>query len=153
MPAEEAKARVFCEFLWRTGTRVSEALAVTRGDVDFQNEVVRIRTLKVSQKDPARHRLVPIPGFGAHLATYAAKLTLEGLLFPFTRQRAYQVVRRWLQCHPHTLRHSYAVHLLRSGLTLPEVQALLGHRYITTTLIYTRIVQADTFPRVAGVRF
>jgi len=139
------------DFLWKTGLRVSEALDVRFGDVDPYAKTVRVVTLKKPRRRgrgrrprarPAE-RVIPIPD------DLVARLWTERV--DATRSTLHRRVR--LACrlagiederaHPHTLRHSYAIHMLRHGVPLTVVQRLLGHSSIETTAIYLAVVQRD----------
>jgi len=147
----EGSARILVMTLWYTGIRVSEALGIRKQDLDVRNRAVRIRWLK------SRHwaeRYVPLhPEIAAILGVYTASKLSEDRLFPFTRQRAYQICRRYVKCHPHQLRHSFAVHFLRSGGSLVELHKIMGHRRITTTQVYLNIVPSDIVGTLNKIRF
>ena len=73
------------------------------------------------------------------------------LIFPWTRMTLLRIVKKACsitgiedeRAHPHTFRHSYAVHLIRNQVPITVVKELLGHSNIASTLIYLRIVQPD----------
>ena len=142
------KARHWAVFLLMrfTGCRVSEAVAVddTR-DLDFRRSEVVLPTLK--RRKPSR-RTVPLPAnvaaeFGRLLATWPE---LRGNLFRLHRSRVFQVFRERAEeagippelRHPHVLRHTRAVELLRAGVPVSAVQQILGHADIGTTAVYLR---------------
>jgi site-specific recombinase XerD len=155
--------------LWKSGVRVSELLAIRKSDVDPAGKMIRVITLKSGQKrtrytgqgrpEKARkkqrqaERVIPLPNELVHeLTAYTHAGRVGDLLFPFTRQWIGKIVKRACaeagfnddRAHPHTFRHSFAVHLLRSGVPVTVVRELLGHSNISSTLIYLRITQLDT---------
>ncbi|MGD2112368.1 MAG: tyrosine recombinase XerC [Gammaproteobacteria bacterium] len=153
-PQEALAARdlAILELLYSSGLRLSELVALDMDDMDLEE-----RTLRVTGKGN-KTRVVPI---GARaLAAMQTWLVLrtdrlatgEHAVFTGRRgrrlgQRAVQQrVRLWAQrkgipgtVHPHTLRHSFASHLLESSGDLRAVQELLGHADISTTQIYTHL--------------
>lgn len=133
--------RMFILFLWMSGVRVSEAITLIKRDVDLVNDVINLKWLK-SRKYNFRN--IPIHSqLKELLRFYIAGLKAEDRLFPFTRQRAEQITKKWLGCSPHKLRHSFAVHYLRNKGELFDLHLLLGHSKIQTTLEYTKIVPKD----------
>jgi integrase/recombinase XerD len=142
------------ELAYAAGLRVSEWISIQVKDLLFEDEVVRVFG------KGARERLVPIGrrATGA-LSIYLRELRprLErgegkGALFlnargkPLSRMGAWGVLRQWveragIQKHvtPHTLRHSFATHLLEGGADLRAVQEMLGHADISTTQVYTHV--------------
>lgn len=155
--------RALVEFLYGTGTRISEVVGLDVDDVDLETLTV-IVTGKGSKQ-----RILPL-GEVAALAvdSYlvrgrpalaakghgAARLFLNSLGRPLSRQSAYKVVidaahRSGLTraIGPHTLRHSFATHLIERGADVRVVQELLGHASVTTTQIYT-MVTVDTLREV-----
>lgn len=138
-------------FLWMTGCRVTEALNVRKADINFQDYTARIRWLK-SRK--WQHRGIPLhPRLRDILQVYTASLKAEDRIFPFTRQRAYELVKRDFGGNPHRFRHSFAVHWLRCGGKTEILSQMLGHSDIKTTLIYQRIVPVDIGKELLKVQF
>jgi integrase len=153
------RVKVFLRFLWLTGARVSEALAVRVGDVDFRARLARVRTLK--RRKP-QTRTIPLPP--EHLGELAVLVNTEGLtggdrLFPWSRSRAFELVRDALvtagverpRAHPHALRHGHAVHALQGGAPLNVVQRALGHASITTTSVYLSVTGDDVRRFYSGI--
>jgi integrase/recombinase XerD len=148
--------RAMLELAYGAGLRVSEWITLGLRDVLFEDKLVRVFG------KGSKERLVPIgrSAIGA-VATYIRELRpkLEkgggkGVLFlnargePLTRMGAWKILRRYveragIQKHvsPHTLRHSFATHLLEGGADLRAVQEMLGHADISTTQIYTHVAR------------
>jgi integrase/recombinase XerD len=136
----DLRDRALILFLYATGVRISEALAVERSD--FEGEWLRVRHGKGDKE-----RLVPIAD--------AARKVIEDYLnaAPFERNRlwinyrgtplsrisAYKITQKYLGVSPHVLRHSYATALILGGADLRVVQELLGHASLLTTQIYTHV--------------
>jgi integrase/recombinase XerC len=148
----EVRDLAMLELMYSSGLRLSELVSLDTRDMDLEERVLRV-TGKGSKT-----RLVPIgrkavQALHAWLRLRAAQLA-EGETAVFTGRygrrlgvRAVQQrVHRWTQhrglpgnVHPHTLRHSFASHLLESSGDLRAVQELLGHADISTTQIYTHL--------------
>lgn len=146
--------RAMLELLYGAGLRISELVALDVDDVDRSERLVRV-TGKGS-----RVRIVPF-GAAAARALDAWLVTGRPALGPrgpalfinarggrLTRQGAWMVVKRTAErvglhdrVSPHTLRHSFATHLLRGGADVRVVQELLGHASVTTTQIYTQVTR------------
>ncbi len=142
--------RAMLELLYASGLRISELVALDVDDVDPVE-----RTVTVTGKGD-KQRVVP---FGATAARTLEAWTVRGrpTLSPrspalfvnqrggrLTRQGAWKIVKRWADVaglgdtvSPHTLRHSFATHMLDGGADVRAVQELLGHANVTTTQIYT----------------
>jgi integrase/recombinase XerD len=165
--------RALLELLYSTGARISEAVGLDRDDVDAPARTVLLRG------KGGKQRLVPVgrpalaaldaylvrgrPGFAARgRGTPAVFLNARGARL--SRQSAWAVLREAAQrtgiaaaVSPHTLRHSFATHLLEGGADVRVVQELLGHASVTTTQVYTlvtvdnlREVYATAHPRARG---
>ncbi|WP_194919396.1 site-specific tyrosine recombinase XerD [Catenulispora rubra] len=164
--------RALLEFLYSTGARVSEAVALDVDDIDRED-----RTVILDGKG-GKQRLVPVGSYACRaIDDYLVRLRPElarkarsgnaGALFlnarggRLTRQGAWTVLGAVAErvglagkVSPHTLRHSFATHLLDGGADIRTVQELLGHSSATTTQIYTRVtvdrlreVYATSHPR------
>jgi tyrosine recombinase XerC len=150
----EVRDRALFEVAYSCGLRAEEMVNLDRGDVDFDAE-----TLRVTGKG-TKTRIVPIgePAQAA-LARYLerARSSLvnrpeEEALFLSRRGRRLGTsdvrrrLNRWVReaataghISPHTLRHSFATHLLEGGADLRSIQELLGHASVSTTQVYTRV--------------
>jgi integrase/recombinase XerD len=153
--------RALLELLYASGLRISEALGLDVGDLSFVAESVRVigkgdrervvpvgevalqaieRYLEVARPTlagAASGKRIPATSGPLFLSTYGRRLS---------RMEAWRAVRRSAQragitrhVSPHTLRHSFATHLLEGGADLRVVQELLGHASITTTQLYTHL--------------
>ncbi|KFJ05781.1 tyrosine recombinase XerD [Bifidobacterium tsurumiense] len=146
------------EFLYATGARISEAVGANLEDIDLQERVVRL-TGKGSKQ-----RLVPVGRYACDALeryVHLGRSVLESkskrgferrAIFlnkrgrRLSRQSAWEIIalageRAHLSkhLHPHTLRHSFATHLIQGGADVRTVQELLGHASVTTTQIYTHV--------------
>ena len=140
--------------MYACGLRASEAIGLEVGDLDLEAGVLRARG------KGSKERIVPI-GREAVLATRAyldrGRPALVGLRDEprlivnrrgggLTRQGLYKIVQRYARAaglegrmSPHTLRHTFATHLLAGGCDLRSLQEMLGHADIATTQIYTHL--------------
>lgn len=142
--------RAMLELMYAAGLRVSELVSLKQAEVDVHSGVVSCHG------KGSKQRRVPIGKSAIHwLQQYAALKSAYGTpaypnLFldrgkPLTRQFAWAMIKRHAESagisevSPHTLRHSFATHLLQHGADSRSVQALLGHSDISTTQIYTHI--------------
>ena len=147
---EGIRDRAVLEIMYATGLRVSELVGLKQADVDL------LAGLVVCHGKGNKERRVPLGKSAIHwLQQYAAvkkgygKQTAPNVFLhrgrPFTRQIAWSMIKRHAEkagiknVSPHTLRHSFATHLLQHGADSRSVQALLGHSDISTTQIYTHI--------------
>ena len=148
---EGLRDRTLFELMYATGMRVSEAISIGTGDIDLD------AGLLVCYGKGNKQRRIPIGKSAAEwLTRYKATrsrlgnaanprffLNIRGK--PLTRQHAWAAVKKYAEqlgfsnISPHTLRHSFATHLLQRGADSRSVQALLGHSDISTTQIYTHI--------------
>jgi integrase/recombinase XerD len=158
------------EFLYGTGARISEAVGLDVDDIDLDAGAVLLRG------KGSKERVVPVGSYARDaLSAYQVRgrpdlvsrgrgthaLFLNARGGRLSRQSAWTVLRRAAQragiskeISPHTLRHSYATHLLDGGADVRVVQELLGHASVTTTQVYTlvtvdklREVYATSHPR------
>jgi integrase/recombinase XerD len=146
--------RALLELMYACGLRASEAIGIEIADLDMEEAVLRARG------KGSKERVVPV----GRAALEAARIYLErgrpalvhdgivAQLFvnfrgePLTRQGLYKIVRRHAataglaeRMSPHTLRHTFATHLLAGGCDLRSVQEMLGHADVATTQLYTHL--------------
>ncbi len=154
--------RALLELLYATGARISEAVGLSLGDLDFDARLVRLYGKGAKERivpygssaagalddwfsARGRARLVPAR-WQRRGDAEAVFLNMRGSRL--TRQAAWLVVKKYGQragisddLSPHVLRHSCATHLLDHGADLRVVQEMLGHVSISTTQVYTRVSQ------------
>ncbi len=161
--------RALLEVMYACGLRASEAIGLEVSDLDLEAGVLRARG------KGAKERIVPVGSaaaraLSAYLSRGRPRLVgdrLEGRLFVnrrgggLTRQGLYKIVQRHARSaglegkmSPHTLRHTFATHLLAGGCDLRSLQEMLGHADIATTQLYTHLsaerlkdVYFDAHPR------
>jgi len=151
-----ARDKAILEVLYSTGIRVSELVALNMDDVDFLGEVVHVRG------KGKKERIAPISSSALqviqHYMEYRNKRAQSNQNFDpkvlfvnkHGRRLSTRSVRRKMDKYlkiagldpaisPHTLRHSFATHMLNNGADLRSVQELLGHQSLSTTQIYTHL--------------
>ena len=167
-PVRALRDRALLELLYTTGARISEVTGLDIGDLDVDNAAVLLH----GKGD--KERIVPVGGPALHAyqeymvrsrpalsrgKTHAVFLNLQG--GRMSRQSAWQIIQEAAKraqitddVSPHTLRHSFATHMLEGGADVRVVQELLGHSSVTTTQIYTMVtaeslreVWAEAHPR------
>ncbi|RMF86950.1 MAG: tyrosine recombinase XerC [Nitrospinota bacterium] len=147
--------RAILELLYATGMRVSELVALDRDDLDWFALQVRVRG------KGKKERLLPLGEATVELLrTYVTRLTAEHRTHPFagaplfinrrgrrlTSRGVRLILRKYVEreggskkISPHTLRHSFATHLLEAGADLRVIQEFLGHESLSTTQKYTHL--------------
>jgi integrase/recombinase XerD len=146
--------RALLELMYASGLRASEAIGLEVRDLDIEDRVLRARG------KGSKERLVPIGGAALRALEQYLQRGRPGLvkgspeqhLFvnfrggQLTRQGLYKIVRRHAatagledRMSPHTLRHTFATHLLAGGCDLRSVQEMLGHADVSTTQLYTHL--------------
>ncbi len=165
--------RALLELLYSTGARISEVVGLDVDDLDRESAQVLLRG------KGSKERVVPVGSFAiAAVEAYVVRarpelaghgtgtpaLFLNSLGRRLSRQSGWAVLRLAAEragvhgdISPHTLRHSFATHLLAGGADVRVVQELLGHASVTTTQIYTQVspdqlreVYASAHPRARG---
>ncbi|WP_027825537.1 site-specific tyrosine recombinase XerD [Lactobacillus psittaci] len=154
--------RAMLETLYATGMRVSELIKLKESDLHEDLQIIRV--LGKGNKE----RLVPITSYALKwIKQYQSSvrnpqilkagqnseaLFLNARAKPMTRQAVWQMIKIYARkakidkdITPHTLRHTFATHLLENGADLRVVQELLGHSDISTTQIYTNLSQKHIF--------
>ena len=166
--ATNRRDALLVRLLWRTGIRVSELIGIRIQDIDFENRAVAIKALKLRKKDGKtieRRRVVPIDQGSLDMVReylqWRKQFPYKGdLLFPITRQRVDQIfwklgrragikeigdpaISQHRKLHPHHLRHSFAIHCIKRGMSIERLQKILGHQSPTTTSVYLQYSLKD----------
>ncbi len=150
----ELKDKAMLELMYSSGLRVSELINLKLSNINFPEKI-----LKVTGKG-SKERIVPIGDFAMeYLLLYmnrvrnVSRFKNSNCLFintktgkPYSRQSFFKKIKYYAmkagitkKVSPHTLRHSFATHLLENGADLIMVQKMLGHTNIETTQIYTQV--------------
>ena len=148
--------RAMLEFMYATGLRVSEVAKISLGDVNFEAGFLRIvgkgskeRIVPVGKQAAAcirRYLQEARPSFARRGQRGEIFLSTRG--GPLNRKTIWHLIKKYARAAgitkcitPHTLRHSFATHLLDNGADLRIIQEMLGHADISTTQIYTHVDQ------------
>ena len=151
--------RAILETIYSAGLRVSELVGLCDGDLDFIGQLLRVRG------KGRKERLSPLGRYAIEaLEIYLSKRILHPTIIEsrtapvfvnrFGKRLTTRSIGRMLEKHiatvgldgrtsPHTLRHSFATHLLDRGADIRSVQELLGHKSLSTTQIYTHVSTAS----------
>jgi len=152
------KHRVLLSFIYSAGLRLLEVRNIKIRDVDFDRMMIHIRQTKYN-----KDRYVPlsglmVKGLKKYLEAYHPKvylfngksvgsqLSAKGVQWPM--KEALKISKIIKQASVHTLRHSYATHLLEFGMDVDTLRKLLGHTHLSTTLVYlhvARLSNSDQF--------
>ena len=144
---EGLEKRLLIEMFYSTGCRVSEMINVKISDIDFTNKTIRI------MGKGSKERIVYFGDYASkYLDNYLSKVKCDKYLFTnkkgekLTTNEVEQIVKDIMKhisikthVTPHTLRHTFATHLLNNGADIKTVQELLGHANLSTTGIYTHV--------------
>ncbi len=147
--------KAMLELLYATGIRVSELVNVSVSDIDLQIGILRLKS-KLSE------RIIPLyPSALKSISNYITKVrdivvydsTITTLFTnmngrQMTRQGFWKIIKQYAELAgikkeitPHTLRHSFAAHLLENGAPLKDIKEILGHSDISSTQIYTQMMR------------
>lgn len=150
---EGLRDRAMLELMYASGLRVSELLTLEIKNVNLKENIVRVKG------KGSKDRIIPFGEFAAdyiklYINQFRSKIEYKNCKYlfigksgkPLSRQFYWKQIKKYAtevgleqNITPHTLRHSFATHLLESGADLRLVQELLGHSNINTTEIYTHI--------------
>ena len=144
------KHKLILSLIYSAGLRVSEVVKIKVQDLDFENRILSIRQSK-GKKDRIT---IFAEKLGVELKEYIVENTKRGLDLLFDSNRGGKLTMRTIQkifsnaldnskinkkASCHSLRHSFATHLLENGTDIRYIQELLGHRKLETTQIYTKV--------------
>jgi integrase/recombinase XerD len=152
----ELRDKTIFELLYSSGLRISEAIELENGDIDFENSFINV----VGKGD--KERIVPINEEAKRLLVKYLKESRQEILgtreseylfiskkgSKLNRKSVWRLLKNYVSgtkitknITPHTLRHSFATHLLENGAELRSVQELPGHMDISTTQVYTHLAK------------
>lgn len=150
-----SRDRAILEFLYATGVRVSELTSISMEDLDLGEGIVRVmgkgrkeRLVPVGSKarDAIRWYLKQRPSLESRPGSGKETLFLNYRGTPLNVRSVRRILDRYIRAcaierkvSPHTLRHSFATHLLDAGADLRSIQELLGHASLSTTQKYTHV--------------
>ena len=166
--ATNLRDKLLVRIPWRTGIRVSELIGIRVQDIDFEGRAILILIQKQRKKDGKtieRRRLVPVDQATLDMVKeylrWRTQFPYKGdLLFPISRQRVVQIcwklgkragitrigdptISQHTKFHLHHLRHSFAIHCVKRGMSIERLQKILGHSSPTTTSVYLQFSAAD----------
>ncbi|MGZ4938309.1 MAG: tyrosine-type recombinase/integrase [Halobacteriota archaeon] len=132
--------------LWRTGVRVSELINIKPRDIEWTNQVVNITKAKRGKQRRVLLDEKTLKMLSDHITDH--NIGEAQPVFALTRRHVGNIVKKYgrtigVDVHPHTLRHSFAIHLVRSGMDLRRLQLLLGHSSLNMTQIYLQFKDDD----------
>jgi integrase/recombinase XerD len=126
---------------WESGLRISEVIGLRPEDFDFDN-----RTIRVNMGKNSKDRIVPMSKiFGKeHLQFIPIKCGVRAIQKAFLMYSKKTGLRnKKPKVHYHSLRHGFATHCLRKGISLPSIQGNLGHEDLQTTAIYLNLAPEE----------
>lgn len=149
----DARNKAIFELLYSTGLRISELINLELSNIDLDDNLIRV------MGKGSKERIIPFGDYAkealnVYLNDYRSLINKKNSTYVFlnnlgnrlSRQYIFKIIK--LECtkkgirknvSPHTLRHTYATHLLKNGADLRIIQELLGHENLTTTQIYTHL--------------
>ncbi len=147
---ETTKSNLILQLLYSSGLRVSEIVNLKPTDLDFNENIGWVREGK-GKKD---RMFIISKKLSNKLEKFTKKHEDWNYLFskanPLTTRNIQKIVQATTKranidkpVHPHTLRHSFATHLLENGVDIRKIQVLLGHSSLTTTQIYAHVSSAE----------
>ncbi len=151
------KHRVLLSLVYSAGLRSKELRNLHVTDVDFDRLTIHIRQTKYNKDRYVPLSLLMCRGLKKYMAAYHPKTFLfngREIEAPLSAKGVQWTMRETLkrtniqkQATIHTLRHSYATHLLEWGMNIDTLSKLLGHAHLSTTLIYLHVARLDATPR------
>lgn len=147
---DNLKHKLIIKLLYSSGLRLEELLNLKRMDIDFDREVIHVRKGK-GKKDritliSENLKLDLLKYYSAY--SFKTEYILEGRNGKYTKKSVQKVLDNLgkkieIKVSPHMLRHSFATHLLDTGVDIRHIQKLLGHSDLSTTEIYTHVSDKD----------
>jgi integrase/recombinase XerD len=132
--------------LWRTGVRVNELLTITPRDIEPQNSVVNVTKAKGGKQRRVHLDAETIKMLSEYVS--AQQLPDDRPVFALKQRQVRNIVKRYgstigKDVHPHTFRHSYAIHCVRNGWDIRRLQQVLGHSSLNVTAVYLQFNDRD----------
>jgi integrase/recombinase XerD len=164
----DSRNKAILELLYSSGIRISELTNLEMANIDLDSDLIRV------MGKGSKERVVPlgdyaISAISLYINNYRSLLNKKNSTYVFLNNRGDKISRQFIfktikfECNkkgikknvsPHTLRHTFATHLLKNGADLRIIQELLGHENIATTQIYTHLTNEklkddynDFYPR------
>jgi len=146
--AHQCSARdyLMLRVLWRTGVRVNELLTITPRDIEPQNSVVNVTKAKGGKQRGVHLDAETIKILSEYIS--AQQLPDDRPIFALKQRQVRNIVKRYgsvigKNVHPHTFRHSYAIHCVRNGWDIRRLQQVLGHSSLNVTAVYLQFNDRD----------
>ena len=132
--------------LWRTGVRVNELLTITPRDIEPRNDVVNITKAKGGKQRRVHLDAETIEMLSEYISEQ--QLPEDRPVFAIKQRQVRNIVKRYgsvigKDAHPHTFRHSYAIHCVRNGWDIRRLQQVLGHSSLNVTAVYLQFNDRD----------
>ena len=157
MGLKGVRDKTMLELLYSTGIRVSELITLNVSDLDLSEMTLTCRHSNRERKIPVNRRCIDLmKEYLERVRPFMIREKTEQVLFVntngnrLTRQGFWKIVKYYTSkaniqkdITPHTLRHSFAAHLVQKGKNLKDVQMMLGHSDISSTQVYLQIANGD----------
>jgi integrase/recombinase XerD len=132
--------------LWRTGVRVNELLTITPRDIEPNNSVVNVTKAKGGKQRRVHLDAATIKMLSDYVS--AQQLPDDRPIFALKQRQVRNIAKRYgsvigKDVHPHTFRHSYAIHCVRNGWDIRRLQQVLGHSSLNVTAVYLQFNDQD----------
>jgi len=146
--AHQCSARdyLMLRVLWRTGVRVNELLNITPSDIEVRNSVVNITKAKGGKQRRVHLDAETVEMLSEYIL--AQELPDNQPIFALKQRQVRNIAKRYgsvigKDVHPHTFRHSYAIHCVRNGWDIRRLQQVLGHSSLNVTAVYLQFHDED----------
>jgi integrase/recombinase XerD len=146
--AHQCSARdyLMLRVLWRTGVRVSELLNIRPSDIELNNNVINVTKAKGGEQRRVHLDAETVKMLSEYIS--AQQLPEDRSVFALKQRQVRNIVKRYgsvigKDVHPHTFRHSYAIHCVRNGWDIRRLQQVLGHSSLNVTAVYLQFNDQD----------
>jgi integrase/recombinase XerD len=148
LAAHECSSRdyLMLRVLWRTGVRVNELLNIKPSDIEIRNSVVNITKAKGGKQRRVHLDAKTVKMLSEYVS--AQQLSDDRPIFALKQRQVRNIVKRYgsiigKNVHPHTFRHSFAIHCVRNGWDIRRLQQVLGHSSLNVTAVYLQFNDQD----------